>query len=118
MMGVQLSVPVGTIQPRGEGVSPLNRIRGAESPEVAMKADWMNVVRVGTVAALVGAAGMLGGFDQPKDSKDKPAAKEPEKAKGQEKKEEHKPVEAAKHEFKIEEGTYAEACSCHPPCPC
>jgi hypothetical protein len=70
----------------------------------------MSAVQVGAVAMLVGSAGLLGGFDQPKDAKDKPAAAEPET------KSDSKAT--AKHEFKIDEGIYAETCTCRPPCPC
>jgi len=73
-----------------------------------MSHKWNSAVRLGVIAAMLSVAGVLAGFDQPKD---KPAAKEPEQKKADDKK-------AAKHEFKIEDGMYAEACSCKPPCPC
>jgi hypothetical protein len=77
-----------------------------------MNHTWKSALQFGTVAALLSFAGVLGGFDQPKDNgKDKPAAKESDTKKSDEKK-------ATKHEFKIEDGMYAEACSCKPPCPC
>jgi hypothetical protein len=81
-----------------------------------MKHTWKSALKFGTVAALLSFAGILGGFDQPKDNgKDKPAAKEPETKKKDDKKSDDK---AAKHEFKIEDAKYAEACSCEAPCAC
>lgn len=74
-----------------------------------MKLTLRTSVQLSTVAALLACAGFLGGFDQPKDN-GKPAAKEAEHKKDEK--------SAAKHEFKIEDGRYAEACSCRPPCPC
>src|SRR5262245_52676428 len=79
-----------------------------------MKLTLKTSVQLSTVAALLACAGILGGFDQPKDNgKDKGAAKEPEH-----KKDEKGEKSAAKHEFKIEDAKYAEACSCMPPCSC
>jgi hypothetical protein len=69
-----------------------------------MKVTLKTTVQLSTVAALLACAGFLGGFDQPKDKPaEKPAAKEP--------------ASKEKH-FDIENGMYAEACSCKPPCPC
>jgi hypothetical protein len=73
--------------------------------------EWTGMAKLGVVACVVAMAGVLGGFDQPKDSgKEKTAAKEPEQKKGEEK-------AGGKH-FDIESGMYSETCSCRPPCPC
>jgi hypothetical protein len=74
-----------------------------------MNRNLTSVLQLGTVAALISFAGVLGGFDQPKD---KPAAKE---TAGADKKAD---ASAAKHDFKVDDGRYVETCSCMPPCAC
>lgn len=71
-----------------------------------------SIVKAGTAALLIGAVGILGGLTQPeKKDNAKPGAPI-------QKLEAKKEPAAAKHDFSIDSGTYAETCTCRPPCPC
>jgi hypothetical protein len=82
-----------------------------------MTHTWKTPVHLGMVAGLLSLAGFIGGFDQPKGN-EKAAAKEQEHKKEEKKADEKKSEKASKHEFKIEDARYAEACSCEAPCAC